>query len=61
MSKNADKRFESVPDFVRHAVAEAKLVISEIEKTHIEIEEAALRAANVRISTKGQNQQLHRG
>jgi hypothetical protein len=45
------ERCESIHDFVRRAMAEAKLVISEIEKAHIEIEETALSAANAMLAS----------
>ena len=48
----AKERYESIHDFVRSAVAEAKLIISDIEKYQIEIETAPSGAANVPFTPK---------
>jgi hypothetical protein len=45
--KNAKQRYEtpadlSIPDFLRRAVAEAKVVIAEIDKAHAEMDEPKL-------------------
>ncbi len=52
---DAKQRYESVHDFVRRAVAEAKLVISEFEKTQIEIEAAAPSVANIGFTSKSRH------
>jgi hypothetical protein len=45
--KNAKQRYEpaadlTIPDFLRRAVAEAKVVIAEIDKAHAEMDEPKL-------------------
>jgi hypothetical protein len=45
--KNANQRYETaadltIPDFLRRAVAEAKVVIAEIDKAHAEMDEPKL-------------------
>ena len=54
-SKDTNQRYESVHDFVRRALAEARLIIAEIESSQIEIEGAAPGTASVRFTSQNRH------